>query len=262
MKSGFTRYLKTAKLSSELRYPLLFGIVSGFLFFYFLYFFEAYGIQKGLSYSGHSHLFRSVSFGVLILVFNSVCEAWIKPQWVRASYVLTAIWYLGLIFMGGQLVFLLFNYFWNWQEWNLQAYTTIVMEFALVMILPLMFYMVVKLFVPQRSDAHNYLIFRSTNGRDHLKIRLDDFMFASSSDNYVTVWYQVDTHAKQHLIRKPLKVLEYELKSNPEIVRSHRSYLVNRGNVQAVRQLRGKISLEINGVQVPVSKQHSQNFID
>ena len=47
------------------------GLISGFSVFYFLYFLDAFSIQKGISYSGHSHLFRSISFGLLTFVYQT-----------------------------------------------------------------------------------------------------------------------------------------------------------------------------------------------
>jgi hypothetical protein len=96
-------------------FPVLLGLVSGFAVFYFLYFFGAYGIQRGLSYSGHTHLFRSVSFGILTFGYLAVLEAWLKPRLKVTGRWYLVLWYVGLVVLGIQLIFLLFNYFWNWQ---------------------------------------------------------------------------------------------------------------------------------------------------
>jgi hypothetical protein len=241
---------------------MFFGCLSGFSVFYFLYFFEAYGIQKGLSYSGHSHLFRSISFGVLTFVYLAVFEAWLKPRWVAARFIYVAGWYAGLVILGGQLIFLLFNFFWNWQEWNLGSYALIMKEFPLLMVLPLSFYLALKAILKPKAIGGDYLLFQSENSKDQLKVRLQDFMYANSSENYITIFYMSNNISNQHLIRKPLKVLEQELKTDPEIERTHRSYLVNKGNVQAVKQLKGKVYLEINGTEVPVSKQFQKHFLN
>lgn len=249
--------LKLARLR-----PFLLGLLSGFSVFYFLYFFGAYGIQKGLSYSGHSHLFRSISFGGLTFAYLTLSEVWLKPKWVENNPVRKALWYVGLVMLGSQLIFILFNFFWNWQEWNLGAYLLIIKEFPLMMVLPLSFYLVLK--APQRPKAveENLLHFQSENGKDQLKVRLLDFMYANASENYIKIFYQSENTIRQHLIRKPLKVLEQELKATPEVVRVHRSFLINRSNIQAVQQLKGKVFVEIGEASVPVSKQFQKDFLN
>ncbi len=256
-----SEFFKAKKLFSSHYFPIFLGILSGFSVFYFLYFFEAYGIQKGLSYSGHSHLFRSISFGVLTFAYLTVFETWLKPKWATASLTHVVAWYTGLVILGSQLIFLLFNFFWNWQEWNLEAYGLIMKEFPLMMILPLSFYLALKAISKPKTTEGDYLLFQSENGKDQLKVRLQDFMYANTSENYITIFYISNNSGKHHLIRKPLKVLEQELMAHPEIQRSHRSYLVNTRNIQAVKQLKGKVQIEINGANVPVSKQFQKHFL-
>lgn len=243
-------------------FPVVFGILSGFSVFYFLYFFEAYGIQKGLSYSGHSHLFRSISFGVLTFTYLTIFETWLKPKWAKGRWLNQTAWYVGLVMLGSHLIFILFNFFWNWQEWDLIGYGLIIKEFPLMMVLPLSFYLVLKAMIKPKGINADYLLFQSENGKDLLKVKLSDFMFANSSDNYITIFYLSHNQSKQHLIRKPLKVLEEELKTHIEIERAHRSYLVNRRNIQAVKQLKGKVHVEINGHSLPVSKQFQTHFLN
>lgn len=242
------------------RIPFLLGAFSGLAVFYFLYVFGAYGIQKGISYSGHSHLFRSISFGTFTAIYLATFESFLKPKLnihgVRASI----LWYVLLIFFGSQGVFLLFNYFWNWQEWNFEAYILILKEFPLMMLLPLAFYLSLKTFLTStKTDAQ--VSFCSENGKDKLNISLANFLFAQSADNYISIHYRGHQQTKTHLIRKPLKVLEEELLKYPEVIRSHRSYLVNRTNIKAVKQHKGKVLLEIDRQSLPVSKQLHEDFL-
>lgn len=250
-------------LNTTLLFPVVFGLISGFSVFYFLYFFEAYGIQKGLSYSGHSHLFRSISFGILTFLYLSLFEAFVKSKLKITLIKEYILWYAGLVFLGSNLIFLLFNFFWNWQEWNLEAYGLIVKEFPLMMVIPLSFYLLIQSFNKQKAKAVEvqYLLFQSENGKDQLKLKLNDFLYASSSENYITIFYLSNQKSEQHLIRKPLKVLEEELNAFSEIERSHRSYLVNRLNIQSVRQIKRKVYIEIQDETLPVSKQFQDQFL-
>lgn len=237
------------------------GVISGFSVFYFLYFFDAYGIQKGISYSGHSHLFRSTSFGILTFVYLTIFETWLKPKLDIISFKHQIIWYISLIIIGCQFIFILFNFFWNWQEWNMEAYLLIIKEYPLMLILPFSFFLILKTDVQPVQHEDNFLSFQSENGKDHLKIQLQDFLYATPSENYITIFYSSSDKTEQHLIRKPLKVLEHELEAYPEIMRSHRSYLVNKLNIQNIRQNKGKVYLEVNETSIPVSKQFQINFL-
>ena len=257
-----SEFFKSKKLFSFYYFSIFLGILSGFSVFYFLYFFGAYGIQKGLSYSGHSHLFRSISFGVLTFSYLTVFETWLKPKWATTRFTHVLAWYIGLLILGSQLIFLLFNFFWNWQEWNLEAYGLIMKEFPLMMVLPFLFYFAFKAISKPKDTEGDFLLFQSENGKDQLKVRLQDFMYANSSENYITIFYISNNSGKQHLIRKPLKVLEQELVAHPEIKRAHRSYLVNMSKIQAVKQLKGKVQVEINGAIVPISKKFQKYFLN
>jgi len=108
----------------------------------------------------------------------------------------------------------------------------------------------------------DFLLFQSENGKDRLKLKLQDFLYANSSENYITINYLSNHLNKKHLIRKPLKVLEEELSAHPEIVRIHRSYLVNRIHVQNVKQAKGKVLIEIFAESLPVSKNYQEVFLN
>lgn len=262
IKFSIIDYTLPKKVSLLELSPLLLGLVSGFSVFYFLYFFEAYGIQKGLSYSGHSHLYRAISFGVLTFAYLAIFETWIKPKSLTKQLKHAVIWYALLVILGSQLVFLLFNFFWNWQEWNLEAYTLIIKEFPLMIILPLAFYLLLKQIITFKNQKTAYLSFQSENGKDLLRVKMQDFLFANSSENYITISYLTSGQRIEHLIRKPLKILEEELKAYPEIRKNHRSYLVNKNNIKSIKQVKDKLYLVINDSNLPVSKRYQNEFLD
>lgn len=131
-----------------------------------------------------------------------------------------------------------------------------------MMVLPLSFYLILKKITNPKKPKLSYLSFQSDNGKDQLKIKMQDFLYANSSENYITISYASNGQIKQHLIRKPLKELENELKAYPEIERTHRSYLVYRHNIQSMKQIKGKVYLDVRGTNVPVSKQYQNQFLE
>ena len=237
------------------------GILSGFSVFYFLFFLDAFSIQKGISYSGHSHLFRSISFGFLTFVYQFILEVFIRNRFEIKSVQQNIIWFLVLVFIGSQLTFLLFNFFWNWQELSLRSYSLIQIEYPLMMIFPLGIYMLLHKVVDKPKPIQ-FLTFYSDNNKDLLKINLKDFLFAQSAENYITIYYLSSNGEKKHLIRKTLKSLESEISDYNEIKRVHRSYLVHTGNINQVVQKKDKIYLEIKSHSIPVSKSYRYLFLE
>ena len=261
-KFSIKGFMISGKLSSPELAPMVLGLISGLFIFYSLYFLEAYGIKKGVSYSGHSLLFRSISFGVLTFLHLTTFETFLKPKWAAGQVKYVVGWYLGLAILGSQFVFILFNFFWNWQEWNLEAYLLIIKEFPLMMLVPFSFYLTYKKVIISKNPKVSYLLLQSKNGKNKLKIKLENFLYARSSENYVSISYTVNDQVKEHLIRKPLKILEKELKMYPEIQKPHRSYLINITNIQSVKQVKDKVFLGVMKESIPVSKKYHNLFLN
>ncbi len=105
------------------------------------------------------------------------------------------------------------------------------------------------------------ITFQSENGKNQLSIVLQDFLHANFSDYYVRIAaYLSNNTLKQHLIRKPLKTIERDLYTLSEIQRTHRTYLINKINIDSIKQQKRRLSLDIRGNQIPVSKKFENLF--
>lgn len=77
------------------------------------------------------------------------------------------------------------------------------------------------------------IILTSENQKDTLTLALGKLLYIEANDNYCTIFYlQADVLQKQ-LIRSSLSRLENQI-NQPEVVRCHRSYLVNLNQVLTV----------------------------
>ena len=141
------------------------------------------------------------------------------------------------------------------------AYGLIMKEYPMMMILPIVIYQLALKILNTKNTEEIIFLFQSDNGKNQLKIKLEDFLYANSSDNYIQIHYKNNGNLRQHLLRKPLKVLEQELKTYPHIQKSHRSYIINQQNIDLIKQEKGKVLIDIHGVTIPVSKQFSHLFI-
>lgn len=238
------------------------GVISGVSVFYFLYFLDAFSIQRGLSYSGHSHLFRSISFGILTFFYQFILEVWVKKRLNLSTIGKQIAWYIGLVFLGSQLTFVLFNFFWNWQELDWMGYGLIQMEYPLMMIFPLSVYLLIQRIITMKTPKVDYFTFCSDNNKDQLRMKLEDFLFAKSSENYITIYYKAKQGFREHLIRKTLKNLEIELTGFSSVKRNHRSYLVNTLNIDHVLQKKEKTFIQIESFSLPVSKKYKALFLE
>lgn len=88
----------------------------------------------------------------------------------------------------------------------------------------------------------------------------ENFIFAKSEGNYCTIYYQNDSVMEKKLTRISLSNLENQLSREENIVRCHRSYLVNKlhiiskkGNAQGL-----KLKIKNTEEQIPVSRNYLQ----
>lgn len=97
------------------------------------------------------------------------------------------------------------------------------------------------------------------NGRDRLSVPLPDLLFIESSDNYSTVFFIRNGKPAKELIRGSLSRWQTQIAA-PEVVRCHRSYIVNTGRIRAVSGNAQGYKLHLHGCEtpVPVARKYSQ----
>lgn len=86
---------------------------------------------------------------------------------------------------------------------------------------------------------------------DGLKLLLNDLICIQSSDNYIEVLYYSGKELKKSLIRNKLSVIADEF---PELLRVHRSYVINPYHFQQWKTEKGKLFAELSSsIFTPVS---------
>lgn len=96
------------------------------------------------------------------------------------------------------------------------------------------------------------------NGKEQLLLESSDLLFISSSDNYVEIHYQQKDRSKRMILRSTLTRMEALLETYPQIVRCHRSYIVNLDQITFF-ETKGKglqLSLKANYESLPVSSKY------
>ncbi|MDC1161888.1 LytTR family DNA-binding domain-containing protein [Tenacibaculum sp.] len=91
------------------------------------------------------------------------------------------------------------------------------------------------------------------------ELEIDQFMFAKSEGNYLEIYLNKQYQNKK-LIRVTLKNLEVLLETYPNIIKTHRSYLVNCNYIEKIDGNAQGYQLQISKYIVPVSRSLIANF--
>jgi DNA-binding LytR/AlgR family response regulator len=90
---------------------------------------------------------------------------------------------------------------------------------------------------------------------ESLRLFWKDLICVQSSDNYVEVTYQNSGTIKKHLIRNKLSVIETDF---PELLRTHRSFLVNPYHFRSWKTENSKLFLVLSNDELaPISKTYT-----
>ncbi|GET30426.1 LytTR family DNA-binding domain-containing protein [Prolixibacter sp. SD074] len=114
-----------------------------------------------------------------------------------------------------------------------------------------------------RKPVIDFISFRDENAVMRLSLKRSDVLFLEASENYVLVHYRVRNEIKQYLLRNSLKKLEKEMKAH-HILRCHRSYMVNIGQVKMMQKGKKGLELHLSGpenVVIQVSKTYEPVII-
>jgi len=117
-----------------------------------------------------------------------------------------------------------------------------------------------KLRVQHKTATPKSTIVLIGNNRDEeVHTSLDELLFVQSEGNYVEI-YTTKTLGRARLLRNTLSSIEDLLQEYPQLIRCHRSFIVNlekvegvQGNAQGLR-----LELGIENIKVPVSRSYLQ----
>lgn len=83
------------------------------------------------------------------------------------------------------------------------------------------------------SPLPETITFTAENEKDALTLAVDDLLFIESADNYSEIVFLQNEKTKKTLLRGSLSRFE-EQAHHPDIVRCHRSYVVNLGQIESI----------------------------
>jgi hypothetical protein len=94
-------------------------------------------------------------------------------------------------------------------------------------------------------------------------VKNENLLYLESSENYVNICYLSKGKISKYLLRDTLKKMEENF-SGTEIIRCHRSYMVNFEKVKVIRKDKDGLKLELDSpsaIDIPVSKTYVDNVM-
>lgn len=98
--------------------------------------------------------------------------------------------------------------------------------------------------------------------KENLKLNINNLVFISSSGNYVEVYFLEDSELRKKVIRSSISRIENQFKEFNNILRCHRSYLINLNKIDRVTGNLQGYQLHFEGIEdaVPVSRSYTKRI--
>jgi len=117
---------------------------------------------------------------------------------------------------------------------------------------------------PSTADFSRQMIpFKDEKGILRFSVKMENLLYLEASDNYVSIHYLNKDQITRFMLRNTLKNIEEDLKGT-EIVRCHRSYMVNYEKVKVIRREKDGVWLELDlssAIDLPVTKTYMENVM-
>lgn len=261
----------------EIKFNLLLSLALSVLAFLILFIFRPYGLEKVSStlFIAGFGLNAFLGIGIHLLIMPKVFpKIFMESKWNIQRHLL-------FLFSMCLLISIL-NYFYNsyvGKEISPQHdfftfifFTTAVGIFPIV-VLTYVFekYQALRnerlageIDIPIEKKPDDTLsIVPDTNQHEKLTILTSAFLYAESDKNYCKIYYLYQGQVKRQLMRLSLKNLVIQLSSRSQIIRVHRSFVVNKENIEQVTGNARSLLLKMKEVEdrVPVSRSFNKKLL-
>jgi DNA-binding LytR/AlgR family response regulator len=121
--------------------------------------------------------------------------------------------------------------------------------------------------IKARSDPNHgkrLISIESNNLNESLELPVKSLFYIASADNYVDVCYLNNDVIKRKLLRNTLRNIDMNFSNIPEIIRCHKSYIVNTMNVESIRGNSAGYKLLLRGVDfsIPLSRRYNESILN
>lgn len=110
------------------------------------------------------------------------------------------------------------------------------------------------------QKKQNAIYFYDEKNELRLSVKNNNLLYLESADNYVCIWYLNKGQVAKFMLRNSLKAME-ESFAGTNVLRCHRSFMVNFDQEKVLRREKDGIYLEL-GIEkvpdIPISKTYSE----
>lgn len=95
-------------------------------------------------------------------------------------------------------------------------------------------------------------------------VRRENLLFLESTENYISICYLNNGKITKYLLRDTMKRMEEKF-AGSDIIRCHRSYMVNFGKIKVIRKEKDGLKLDFGDAQlpdIPVSRTYVANVME
>lgn len=242
------------KINPSIKHHLLIGIFISFWFFIFAYFIKPFddgtiSSKQWILISVGFSLIAFLCYGLIIIIQKNVYQKVLKWN----------IFFETIILLLFNFLFLMMTYLYykcpvlNGGFGFIKFLQVIILKSALIStpIIVLARIYSVKL-IPIQDEN---IVIRGENKLDILKIKKNDLVCISNSQNYVEIFYTEDNQIKTKLIRSTLKKIQKDLDF---LVQIHRSHLINPTHIKAWKN---QDTIFLTQIELPVSKNYKEQLL-
>jgi DNA-binding LytR/AlgR family response regulator len=116
---------------------------------------------------------------------------------------------------------------------------------------------------PIGNNQNQDIYLQGENKNETLQINIENLIYISSEKNYASVFYFKDDQIKECLLRTSLAKIENQLAAHSQIIRCHKSYIINSKFVKEIKGNARGYFLEIHQLDllIPVSRNFPKEML-
>ena len=239
---------------------MLVGLALAIWIFIFLYFTEPldvneFGDREKLIYLPFYGLIGALCY-IIMLPLQSYLYKRSKKQWSLRNEIIFNLAFITFSFVMARVYYINVIVYGESNPYTLWYYTTSIFIPAIITILPIVLAgrWALGKYKNKRLEESKIEI-KGEGNYESLRLLFNDLICIQSSDNYVEVSFLDNNTLKKQLIRNKLSAVET---SFPELIRTHRSFLMNPYHFQSWKTENGKLGIVAsNAIFIPISKTYA-----
>ncbi|WCO03218.1 LytTR family DNA-binding domain-containing protein [Psychroserpens ponticola] len=253
---------KTYPFDPSIKHHLLIALGLCVWIFVFLYFTEPLDVNEFENTEKLIYLPLYGLIGALLYVMVLPFQMWLlkksNAKWKLSKELLVLGLFIVFAIFGLRLFYLHFIVEWHPNAYTFWYHLKSIIFPAMLTILPIV---IIGRFAfgkyKEKKLEEQKIEIQGEGNYESLRLQLNELICIQSSDNYIEVFYFNGANLKKTLIRNKLSVID---ESFPELLRTHRSFIINPFHFQSWKTEKGKHFLLLAyDIEVPISKTYLDN---